>query len=174
MGFIDHSPHSSNDQGVDRQAIRKVVGAVGIPMEILERRGTLGSLANGISQALQTILCEGGQLVLQSCDGTLSDVIINAIDPSRGHGAKCEKVVLFALRLSESGRLLGFVLLGVQSRCRFDDDYQKSIELLGSQFATALVSTIMLQEELKRREEQARLEQATLKTELQRKPVKRN
>lgn len=63
----------------------------------------------------------------------------------------------------------GFLVVGVNPRRQFDDDYQSFIQLLNMQLATSLASTTLLETEIRRgliEAEAAALERARLSAEL--------
>lgn len=64
---------------------------------------------------------------------------------------------------------MGFLVLGVNPRRQFDDDYRSFIQLLNMQLATSLASTTLLETEIRRgltEAEAAALERARLSAEL--------
>ncbi|KAE8443515.1 hypothetical protein EG329_001755 [Mollisiaceae sp. DMI_Dod_QoI] len=61
----------------------------------------------------------------------------------------CESAVFLPIR-STADNVLGFLILGINPRKRFDDDYMVFIELLSRQLATSMASAVLFEEEIRR------------------------
>ena len=96
----------------------------------------------------------GVPLVLQKRDGDLPETLTAGIQ-WRGYG---EPSVAVIFPLLAGTRTLGFLLMGLNSRRPYDDDYQRFIKLLSGQLSTALHSAVLM--------EQATLNQAELSRQL--------
>lgn len=93
-------------------------------------------------------------LVLQKRDGDLPESLTAGIQ-WRGYG---EPSVAVIFPLLAGTRTIGFLLIGLNPRRPYDDDYQRFIKLLSGQLSTAINSAVLM--------EQATLNQAELSRQL--------
>jgi PAS domain-containing protein len=75
---------------------------------------------------------------------------------TRGFGDTCESCVLIPIRPTTGENVIGFLILGVNPRRPYDNDYQLFIQLLSRQLATAAASALLFEEEVRRSEMAAR------------------
>ncbi|KAL8243956.1 hypothetical protein R6Q59_010214 [Mikania micrantha] len=84
-------------------------------------------------------------------DGSLPERLLQGIE-WRGFGEACKEAVIFPLRPTNGDSVLAFLLIGVNPRRRFDEDYQAFANLLNRQLATALASVLLFEEEMRKAE----------------------
>jgi len=82
-------------------------------------------------------------------DGTLSESLIEGIE-WRGMGDPCREAVVCPLRPTTGENVIGFMVVGVNPRRQFDEDYQSFIQLLDRQLATSLASVSLFETEVRR------------------------
>ncbi|KAL1865295.1 hypothetical protein VTK73DRAFT_5296 [Phialemonium thermophilum] len=88
--------------------------------------------------------------VLRREDGTLPKKLVDGL-AWRGFGDPCRTVVVFPIhRATQGGKVIGFVVLGVNPRRPYDEDYELFVNILSRQLATSLVSVALFEEEIKR------------------------
>jgi PAS domain S-box-containing protein len=75
----------------------------------------------------------------------------------RGFGDACRDVVVCPIHPTTGENILGFLVIGVNPRRPFDDDYNLFIQLLGRQLGTSLASVVLFEEEIRRGQRAARL-----------------
>ena len=75
----------------------------------------------------------------------------------RGFGDACRSVVVCTIRPTTSDSTLGFLVMGINPRRPYDDDYGLFVQLLSRQLATSLASVVLLEEEIQRGKRAARL-----------------
>jgi signal transduction histidine kinase len=75
----------------------------------------------------------------------------------RGFGDPCRSVVVCPIHPTTGESTLGFLVLGVNPRRPYDDDYSLFIQLLSRQLATSLASVVLFEEEIRRGQRAARL-----------------
>lgn len=97
----------------------------------------------------------GGPVVLQKTDGSLPEDLFRGIR-WRGFGEPSTTVVILSLAAGQE--VLGFLLLGLNPRRAYDEDFERFIQLLSRQLTTSLTTAALI--------EQARLNQATLSRQL--------
>ncbi|KUJ18979.1 putative histidine kinase M3YPp [Mollisia scopiformis] len=86
--------------------------------------------------------------LLTTEEGTLPPWMTKEIRVNNGEHA-CESAIFLPIR-STADNILGFLMLGVNPRKRFDDDYKVFIELLSRQLATSMASAVLFEEEIRR------------------------
>ncbi|KAF2666814.1 hypothetical protein BT63DRAFT_427225 [Microthyrium microscopicum] len=68
----------------------------------------------------------------------------------RGFKDPCRSIVVCAVHATAGDSVLGFMVLGVNPRRPFDQDYNLFVQLLTRQLATSLASVVLFEEEIKR------------------------
>ncbi|KAH7327165.1 hypothetical protein BKA65DRAFT_528165 [Rhexocercosporidium sp. MPI-PUGE-AT-0058] len=85
--------------------------------------------------------------LLRADDGSLPEFIPRHMAAQNGH---TDQPAIFLPIHSTADNLLGFLILGLNPRKRFDADYRVFIELLTRQLATSLASAVLFEEEIRR------------------------
>jgi PAS domain S-box-containing protein len=75
----------------------------------------------------------------------------------RGFGDPCRDVVVCPIHPTTGDTILGFLIMGVNPRRPYDDDYNLFIQLLSRQLATSLASVVLFEEEIRRGQKAAKL-----------------
>ncbi|TID26531.1 histidine kinase hhk13p [Venturia nashicola] len=75
----------------------------------------------------------------------------------RGFGDAVRSVVVCPIHPTTGESTLGFLVLGINPRRPYDDDYSLFIQLLSRQLATSLASVVLFEEEIRRGQRAARL-----------------
>ncbi|KAF2736533.1 hypothetical protein EJ04DRAFT_432740 [Polyplosphaeria fusca] len=75
----------------------------------------------------------------------------------RGFGDPCRDVVVCPIHPTTGDNILGFLVIGVNPRRPYDDDYNLFIQLLSRQLATSLASVVLFEEEIRRGQKAAKL-----------------
>lgn len=75
----------------------------------------------------------------------------------RGFGDPCRAVVVCPIHPTTGDSVLGFLVLGVNPRRPYDDDYSLFVQLLSRQMATSLASVVLFEEEIRRGQRAAKL-----------------
>jgi len=95
-------------------------------------------------------------VVLRTDDGTLPEELIEGL-AWRGFGDACRTIVVFPVHPTTGDSVVGFIVLGVNPRRPYDEDYELFVNLLARQLATSLASVVLFEEEIKRGQKAARL-----------------
>lgn len=98
----------------------------------------------------------GKPVLLQTEDGTLEPNLFEGIK-SRGYGDFCQAAVCCPIRNPTGDLVLGFLLMGVNSRRPYDDDYDLFIQLLNRQLAASMASCVLFEEEIAKGRRASRL-----------------
>jgi signal transduction histidine kinase/CheY-like chemotaxis protein/PAS domain-containing protein len=105
----------------------------------------------------ESMTMAGAPVVLSKETGNLPTDLIVGLEP-RGFGDPCSTVVVFPVHpTTVVDTAVGFVVLGVNPRRPYDDEYQLFIHLLSRQLATSMASVVLFEEEIKRGQRAARL-----------------
>ncbi|KAK3355665.1 putative histidine kinase group protein [Neurospora tetraspora] len=96
-------------------------------------------------------------IILSESDGSLPHELIEGFD-WRGFGDPCRTIVVFPVHPTTAGDMVvGFIVLGVNPRRQYDEDYKLFVNLLSRQLATSMASVVLFEEEIKRGQRAARL-----------------
>lgn len=97
----------------------------------------------------------GAPVRLSVDDGTMPKDLMDGFE---GMDPPCRSIVIFPIHPTTGGEsVVGFVVMGVNPRRPFDDDYKLFINLLSRQLATSLASVVLFEEEIRRGQKAARL-----------------
>jgi PAS domain S-box-containing protein len=75
----------------------------------------------------------------------------------RGYDDSCRNVVICPIHPTTGEAVLGFLVMGVNPRRPYDEDYSLFIQLLNRQLATSLASVVLFEEEIRRGQRAAKL-----------------
>lgn len=126
-------------------------GALGVPEghhiapPVISLRSGLHGLAPIFREALQSQY----PLILQTQDGSLPEPLIQGLG-WRGFGDACRSVVVCPIRPTRDENVMGLLVLGLNPRRPYDNDYRQYISLLNQKLTTTLASTVLLEEEARR------------------------
>ncbi|KAH6711410.1 hypothetical protein BKA61DRAFT_486945 [Leptodontidium sp. MPI-SDFR-AT-0119] len=95
-------------------------------------------------------------ILLTTEDGTLSSDLIEGLE-WRGFGDPCRAAVVCPIHPTTGETILGFLVMGINPRRPYDDDYSLFIQLLGRQLATSMASVVLFEEEIRRGQRAAQL-----------------
>ncbi|KAL8671189.1 MAG: hypothetical protein Q9168_004306 [Polycauliona sp. 1 TL-2023] len=95
-------------------------------------------------------------LVLQTDNGSLNAELLEGIQ-WRGFGDECRAAVCCPIHLTSGESILGFLLLGLNPRRPYDDDYSLFVQLLCRQLSTSVASVVLFEEEIARGQRAAQL-----------------
>ena len=75
----------------------------------------------------------------------------------RGFGDPCRDVVVCPIHPTTGEVVLGYLVMGINPRRPYDEDYALFIQLLSRQLATSLASVVLFEDEIRRGEQAAKL-----------------
>lgn len=105
----------------------------------------------------QSMAMGSGPIYLSREEGTLPEGLIDNIR-SRAFGDVGTSVIIFPIvPTTTTEATAGFVVMGVNTRRPYDEDYKLFIHLLARQLATSMASVVLFEEEIKRGQRAARL-----------------
>jgi PAS domain S-box-containing protein len=92
--------------------------------------------------------------MLHKRNGTLPESMLDGIE-WRGHGDPCKDAIIFPIRPTNSDSVFGFLLLGINPRRAYDDEYMAFTTMLNRQLATSLASVVLFEDEVRRNRDAA-------------------
>lgn len=164
---------ASISQGSESSATIKscvLEGTLGVPeghptaAKRLDLKRSRGGFVPSFREAMKT----REPKLLTIVDGTLLQSLTEGFE-WRGFGEPCREDIVCPIRPTTGENVMGFLVVGVNPRPPFDDDYQSFIRLLDRQLATSLASVTLLEVEVRRgltAAETAALERSRLSEEL--------
>ena len=149
------SMHSSSNMGT-RQCILE--GSLGIPNGHPAAAAVV-DLQNGseyFARVFREAITNDRPVFLSVEDGTLDAKFLEGIE-WRGFGDPSKAAVCCPIHLTGGGSTLGFLVMGLNPRRPYDDDYSLYVQLLSRQLATAMASVVLFEEEIAKGKQAARL-----------------
>ncbi|KAJ3570357.1 hypothetical protein NPX13_g5752 [Xylaria arbuscula] len=99
----------------------------------------------------------GRPVILSAEQGTLPEGLMDGFH-WRGGGEPCRSIVIFPVHpTTGSDSVVGFMVMGVNPRRPYDEDYQLFVNLLSRQLATSLASVVLFEEEIRRGQRAAQM-----------------
>jgi PAS domain S-box-containing protein len=86
---------------------------------------------------------------LQTRDGTLPESLLEGIE-WRGYGDPCKSAIIFPVRPTNGDNVFAFLLIGINPRRAYDDDYKAFAAMLNRQLATSLASVLLFEDEMRK------------------------
>ena len=151
----DSSSIHSNSVGVKQCVLE---GTLGVP-EGHPVAAPVVDLRNGteyVAGIFREAIKDDRSILLSTDDGTLDETLLEGFE-WRGFGDPCRAAVCCPIHLVGGETTLGFLVMGVNPRRPYDDDYSLYVQLLSRQLATAMASVVLFEEEIARGKRAARL-----------------
>jgi PAS domain S-box-containing protein len=136
----------------------RLEGALGVPEghqcapEHLELRNGM----DGFAPVFREVSHTDKPALLDIGTGDIPESLLHGLN-WRGFGDPCTSVVVCPIHPTTGEAVLGFLVLGVNPRRPYDDDYSLFIQLLSRQLATSLASVVLFEEEIRRGQKAAKL-----------------
>ena len=80
-------------------------------------------------------------------NGSLDAALVEGMEP-RGYPDPCKAAVCFPVHATSGDKVLGYVLMGINPRRPYDDDYSLFVQILSRQLATTMASVMLFVEEI--------------------------
>lgn len=166
QNFPEAGPHASQNSS----KICRFEGGLGVPQghALASSSISLRISEEGPAPIFRAAVQSPHPLVLQTADGTLSESLLQGLS-WRGFGDACNGAVILPIRPTREENVMGLLLLGLNPRRPYDNDYRQFISLLNQKLTTTLASTVLLEEEARRGRnavQEAAYEQARLESKL--------
>ncbi|KAF2189144.1 hypothetical protein K469DRAFT_563709 [Zopfia rhizophila CBS 207.26] len=110
----------------------------------------------GFGRVFREVMKTDRPVVLSIGSGDLPFELMGGLE-WRGFGDPCRDVVVCPIHPTTGEAVLGFLVMGINPRRPYDDDYNLFIQLLSRQLATSLASVVLFEEEIRRGQKAAKL-----------------
>jgi PAS domain S-box-containing protein len=110
----------------------------------------------GFGPVFREVMKTDKPVVVGIGSGDLPQAMMEGLD-WRGFGDPCRDVVICPIHPTTGETILGFLVMGINPRRPYDDDYNLFIQLLSRQLATSLASVVLFEEEIRRGQKAAKL-----------------
>lgn len=112
----------------------------------------------GFAPYFREALATDRPILLETEKGTLDVDLIEGIE-WRGFGEMPRAAVVCPIHptLGDSSSSLGFLVMGINPRRPYDDDYDLFVQLLSRQLATSMASVVLFEEEIRRGQRAAKM-----------------
>jgi PAS domain S-box-containing protein len=142
LGLTEYSPE---------RTICSLQGKIGIPSShpCAPLRMELDRGTDPLTMAFQDVRDRGVARLLSAEDNTLPSELLTGIN-WRGFGVPCTRAVICPISSASSRQVLGYLLLGLNPRRPYDEDYRNFIHLITREITTPHVSAVLLREEVRR------------------------
>jgi PAS domain S-box-containing protein len=126
-------------------------GSIGIPQghPASPHRLDLKRSQEGFVPAFREAMRTREPTTLQTRDGTLPESLLEGIE-WRGYGDPCREAIIFPVRPTNGETVFAFLVIGVQPRRAYDDEYKAFAAMLNRQLATSLASVLLFEDEVRR------------------------
>ncbi|GAB1311705.1 Peroxide stress-activated histidine kinase mak1 [Madurella fahalii] len=151
--------------------ICRLAGSLGVPENhpIAPESLNLRTSDEPLSLLFREAMGAQHPLLIQTSDGTLPQTLLEGLQWRGFEGDPCRAAVICPIRPTKEEGVMGLLLLGLNPRRPYDNDYRQYISLLSQKMATSLASIVLLEEEARRGRnaaEQAAYDQAMLQEKL--------
>lgn len=154
---LESEVSSLNSGSVNHPPLLVLEGALGVPdghpaaATNLDLRFSMEGFAPHMRRSINS------PVILSAATHSLPLGLIQGLE-WRGFGDPCTTIVVFPVIPNTAAEAVtGFIVLGVNPRRPYDDDYQLFVHLLSRQLATSMASAVLFEEEIKRGQRAARL-----------------
>ncbi|CAO2658008.1 Nn.00g072680.m01.CDS01 [Neocucurbitaria sp. VM-36] len=133
-------------------------GSLGVPQghqaapESIDLKGG----QEGFGPVFREVMKTDKPVVISIGSGDLPQAMMEGLE-WRGFGDACREVVICPIHPTTGETVLGFLVMGINPRRPYDDDYNLFIQLLSRQLATSLASVVLFEEEIRRGQKAAKL-----------------
>ena len=116
----------------------------------------LRSGTDGFATAFREAAGMDKPILLETSAGTLNAELLDGFQ-CRGFPEKPRAAIICPIHPTTGDNVIGFLVIGVNPRRPYDDDYSLFIQLLSRQLATSMASVVLFEEEIKRGQRAAKL-----------------
>jgi len=112
--------------------------------------------SEGFGPVFREVMTTNKPVLLEAETGDFPDGLVDGLN-SRGFGDSCRGIVVCPIHPTTGDAVLGFLVVGVNPRRPYDEDYSLFVQLLSRQLATSLASVVLFEEEIRRGQKAAQL-----------------
>ena len=110
----------------------------------------------GFALAFREALTTERPVLLDTQNGRLDPQLLEDVE-CRGFPEKPRAAVVCPIHPTDGDSVLGFLVMGINPRRPYDDDYSLFVQLLSRQLATSMASVVLFEEEIKRGQKAAKI-----------------
>ncbi|PVI07107.1 aerobic respiration control sensor protein arcB [Periconia macrospinosa] len=131
-------------------------GSIGIPDDHPAKPAKLDLKRSieGFVPAFREAMRTREPTILHTRNGSLPEDLIEGIH-WRGHGDPCKEAIIIPIRPTNGENIFAFLLIGINPRRAYDEDYKMFAHMLNRQLATSLASFLLFEEEVRRNKKAA-------------------
>lgn len=111
---------------------------------------------DGFVAAFREAVNMNAPILLETATGTLNAELLNGFT-CRGFEEKPRAAIVCPIHPTTGDNVIGFLVMGINPRRPYDDDYSLFIQLLSRQLATSMASVVLFEEEIRRGQRAAEL-----------------
>ncbi|KAM3088426.1 hypothetical protein ACMFMG_000070 [Clarireedia jacksonii] len=154
----DSDMSSLHSGSVSQSPVCVLEGTIGVPEghNVAVSPLDLNGSDEGFAPHLRESIKVDRPIILTTEDGTLSSEIIEGLEWA-GFGDPCRAVVVMPLHATTGESILGFLVMGINPRRPYDDDYSLFVQLISRQLATSMASVVLFEDEIRRGQRAARI-----------------
>ncbi|KAI9837003.1 MAG: hypothetical protein M1819_000652 [Sarea resinae] len=108
----------------------------------------LRSSPEGFCPEFREAMRQDCPIVLDLENGTLNPFLLEGIE-FQGFGDPCRSAIVLSIHPTSGENGLAFLVLGVNPRRKYDDDYRLFIQLMTRQLATSMAAVVLFEEEIR-------------------------
>jgi len=152
----DASPiHSNNAMGTKQCVLE---GKLGVPdgHKAALRQLDLKAGNDFFARVFRETMKSDKPVLLRTEDGTLDSNLLDGME-WRGFGDACQSAIVCPIHSTGGISILGFLVMGINPRRPYDDDYSLFVQLLSRQLSTSTAAVVLYEEEIARGRRAARL-----------------
>ncbi len=169
---IEDDPDAPTDADASPAQRCRLAGTLGVPDKhpIAPATLSLQSDACPLSTSFREAIAAQHPTLLQATDGTLPHALLEGLQCRGFEGDPCRAAIICPIRPTKDEKAMGCLLLGLNPRRPYNNEYRQFISLLSQKLSTSLASIVLLEEEARRGRnaaEQAAFDQAMLKEKLE-------
>jgi PAS domain S-box-containing protein len=103
----------------------------------------------GFSPAFRKAMRTREPTMLHTRDGTLPEYLLEDIQ-WRGSGDPCKEAIIFPVRPTNGDTVFAFLVVGINPRRAYDEEYQAFAAMVNRQLATSLASVLLFEDEVRK------------------------
>jgi PAS domain S-box-containing protein len=162
--IVESGDDDTNTSSVDGPTSAKLEGSICVPSghPISPDTFDLREKDEGLGPAFRKAMRTLEPIMLQTKEGTLPESLLEGIE-WRGYGDPCREALILPLRPTNADNVCALLLLGINPRRAYDQEYKSFTAMLYRHIATSLASVLLFEDEVRRSKHAA--EVATMQRE---------
>ena len=157
-----HGDHESDESSINSESTHGnkqcyLEGSLGVPKDHVAAPQSADLSGNdGFVPVFREVMKTNRPRVLDMAKGEVPEHLLHGLE-ERGFNEPPTSVVACPIHPTTGESTLGFLVMGINPRRPYDEDYALFVQLLSRQLATSLASVVLFEEEIKRGQKAAKL-----------------